>query len=81
MKILATLVAFALVAVILGMGTAALTDELGWIGFYTGVFTLLSFIVEGDAGPLTQLAAVGGILVAFGYLVYEWYATSPLFLF
>jgi|GEM_PF-2960912 len=71
------LLAFLLFILLLWLTPLALTEELGWIGFYTGIFVLLSILFEGTVGVLTQFAALMGIIGAFGYLIYELWLYAP----
>lgn len=71
------LLAFLLFILLLWLTPLSLTEELGWIGFYTGIFILLSILFEGTVGVLTQFAALMGIIGAFSYLIYELWLYAP----
>lgn len=80
LSLIIAVLAFLAVVVAMIATPIGLAGELGWIGFYTGILTLAGILFEGSIGPLTKLAVIIGLLGAFGYMVYEWYSTTPLFL-
>lgn len=57
-----------------------LDNELGFIGFYTGVLTIALFVLEGGPGPLVQAITVIAVIALLIYMVHEWYMTTPIFL-
>ena len=83
MKLYDPIVFVVTIAALLALFVAAplaLDNELGLIGLFTGLFTLLLAVIEGGPGPLTKAMAALALIIVLGYLFYEWYSTSTLFI-